>query len=155
MSSGSGDSQNQSDVRTNSSIQGESPLSSFSSEAVGELNQAHLASCLSTPSVSGREVCPTVPLKKVVGKKRADVGVPEMRGSLDKRDAPAARVLDEKLRRSVTEAPIARSRITAKELEDLRLSYDTPTSVTLKAPGLEERADDPPEGFVVIYEPVM
>ncbi|KAL2480674.1 Plus3 domain-containing protein [Abeliophyllum distichum] len=50
---------------------------------------------------------------------------------------------------------MVRSRITAEELEDLRLSYDIPTSVTLRAPGPEERADDPPEGFVAIYEPTM
>ncbi|KAL2532748.1 Plus3 domain-containing protein [Abeliophyllum distichum] len=78
-----------------------------------------------------------------------------MKGSLDKRDAPAARVLDEELRRSVTEASMARSRTTAEELEDLRLSYNISSSVLLRAPGPEERADDPPEGFVAIYEPVM
>ncbi|KAL2542531.1 hypothetical protein Adt_03509 [Abeliophyllum distichum] len=50
---------------------------------------------------------------------------------------------------------MTRSRITAEELEDLRLSYDIPTSVTLRAPGLEERAADPHEGFVAIYEPMM
>ncbi|KAL2518039.1 putative abhydrolase domain-containing protein [Abeliophyllum distichum] len=78
-----------------------------------------------------------------------------MRGSLDKRDAPAARALDEELRRSATEASMARSRITAEELEDLRLSYDIPSSVSLRTPGPEERADDPPEGYVAIYEPAM
>ncbi|KAL2498783.1 Uncharacterized protein Adt_24333 [Abeliophyllum distichum] len=75
-----------------------------------------------------------------------------MMGSLDKRDAWTARVLDEELRQSATEASMARSRITAEELEDLQLSYDIPTSVTLRAPGPEERADDPPEGFISIYE---
>ncbi|KAL2462365.1 Plus3 domain-containing protein [Abeliophyllum distichum] len=72
MSFGSDDSQNQSNVWTNPSIQGESPLSSSSSEAVGEVNQAPSASC------------------------------------------PLTSVLDP-----------------------------------------EERADDPPEGFVPIYEPTM
>ncbi|KAL2497844.1 Uncharacterized protein Adt_23394 [Abeliophyllum distichum] len=50
---------------------------------------------------------------------------------------------------------MARSRITAEELEDLRLSYDIPSSISLRAPGPEERANDPPEGVVTIYEPVM
>ncbi|KAL2486218.1 Plus3 domain-containing protein [Abeliophyllum distichum] len=155
MSSGSDDSQNRSGVRTNPSIQGESSLSSSSSEVVGKVNQASPASCPSTPSASGREVSLTVPMKKVGGRKRADVRVPEMRGSLDKRNAPAVRALDEELRRSATEASMDRSRITAEELEDLRLSYDIPSSVLLRAPGPEERADDPPEGFVAIYEPAM
>ncbi|KAL2505956.1 hypothetical protein Adt_21577 [Abeliophyllum distichum] len=119
MSSGSDDSQNRSDVRTNPSIQGDLPLSSSSSEVVGEVNQASPASCPSTPSASGREVLPTVPLKKVGGRKKTDVRVPKMRGSLDKRDAPAERVLDEELRRSAIETSMARSRITAEELEDL------------------------------------
>ncbi|KAL2474609.1 hypothetical protein Adt_35345 [Abeliophyllum distichum] len=70
----SNDLQNQSDVPTNPSIRGESPSSSSSSEAVEKMNQAPLASCPSTPSVSGREVCPTVPLKKVVGKNGTDAG---------------------------------------------------------------------------------
>ncbi|KAL2518609.1 Uncharacterized protein Adt_14856 [Abeliophyllum distichum] len=78
-----------------------------------------------------------------------------MRGSLDKRDALAARALDEELRRSATEASMARSRITVVELEDLRLSYDISSSVSLRASGPEERANDPPEGFVAIYEPTM
>ncbi|KAL2480298.1 hypothetical protein Adt_33264 [Abeliophyllum distichum] len=135
MSFGSDDSQNWSDVQTNSSIQGESPLSSSSSEVFREVNQASPASCPSNPSASGREVYPTVPLKKVGGRKRKDAGVPEMRGSLDKKDAPAARALDEELRRSATEALMARSRITAEEFEDLRLSYDILSSVSLRAPG--------------------
>ncbi|KAL2532188.1 Uncharacterized protein Adt_05539 [Abeliophyllum distichum] len=67
----------------------ESPLSSSSSEVVGEVNQASPASCPSTPSASGKEVSPTVLLKKVGGS------------------------------------------------------------------GPEERADDPPEGFVAIYEPAI
>ncbi|KAL2471061.1 hypothetical protein Adt_39197 [Abeliophyllum distichum] len=138
MSSGSDDSQNRSDVRTNSSIQDESPLSSFSSEVVVEVNQAFPASCPSTPSASGREVSPTVPLKKVGGRKRTDAGVPEMRGSLDKRDAPVARALNEELRRSAIEASMAGSKITAEELEDLQLSYDIPSSVTLRAQGPDE-----------------
>ncbi|KAL2456920.1 hypothetical protein Adt_46566 [Abeliophyllum distichum] len=145
MSFGSDDSLNRSDVRTNPSIQGESPSSSSSSEAVGEVNQAPPASCPSTSSASGREVSLTVLLKKVRDRKRTDVGAPEMRGLLDKRDALAARALDEELRRSATEASMARSRITAEELEDLRLSYDIHSSVTLRAP----------EGFVAIYEPAM
>ncbi|KAL2497786.1 hypothetical protein Adt_23336 [Abeliophyllum distichum] len=155
MSSGSDNSQNRSDVRTNPSIQGESPLSSSSSEVVGEVNQASPASYSSTPSVSGREVSSTVPLKKVGGRKKTDVGVSEMRGSLDKRDDPAVGALDEELRRSTKEASMACLRITAEELEDLRLSYDIPSSVSLRAPGPEERANNPPEGFVVIYEPAM
>ncbi|KAL2497922.1 hypothetical protein Adt_23472 [Abeliophyllum distichum] len=155
MSFGSDESQNQSDVRTNPSIQDKSPSSSSSSETVGEVNQAPPASCSSNLSASGREVSPTIPLEKVGDGKRTDVGVPEMRGSLDKRNAPAARALDEELRRFVTEASMACSRITAEELEDLRLSYDIPSSVTLRALGPEERADDPPKGFVAIYKPVM
>ncbi|KAL2467026.1 hypothetical protein Adt_42877 [Abeliophyllum distichum] len=119
MSSGSDNLQNRSDVRTKPSIQDESPLSSSSFEAVGEVNQASPTSCSSTPSASGKKVSPTVPLKKVGSRKRTDVGVPEMRGSLDKRDAPAVRALDEELRRSATKASMARSRITAEELEDL------------------------------------
>ncbi|KAL2542519.1 Uncharacterized protein Adt_03497 [Abeliophyllum distichum] len=50
---------------------------------------------------------------------------------------------------------MARLRITTEELEDIRLFYDIPASVTLMAPGLEERANDPPEEFVAIYEPAM
>ncbi|KAL2513137.1 hypothetical protein Adt_18737 [Abeliophyllum distichum] len=142
MSSRSDNSQNQSDVWTNPSIQDESPLSSSSSEAVGEVNQVPPALCSSTSSASGREVSSTVPLKKVRGKKMKDIGVLEMRGSLDKRDASVVRALDEELRCSVTEASMARSRITVEELEDLRLSYDIPFSVTLRAPGPEERAND-------------
>ncbi|KAL2462319.1 hypothetical protein Adt_45739 [Abeliophyllum distichum] len=155
MSSGSDDSQNRSNVRTNPSIQGESPLSSSSSKVVEEVNQASPASCPSTPYASRREASPTVPLKKVGGRKKTDVGVSEMTGSLDKRDAPAVRALDEELRRSATEASMARSRITAEELEDLRLPYDIPSSVSLNALGPEERANDPLEGFVAIYEPAM
>ncbi|KAL2512696.1 hypothetical protein Adt_18296 [Abeliophyllum distichum] len=83
-----------------------------------KVNQASPASCPSTPSASGREVTPTVPLKKVGGRKKTDVGVPAMRGSLDKRDAPAVRALYEELRHSATEASMAHSRITAEELED-------------------------------------
>ncbi|KAL2466522.1 hypothetical protein Adt_42373 [Abeliophyllum distichum] len=119
MSSGSDDSQNRSDIWTNPSIQDESPLSSSSFEVVGEVNKCSPASCLSTPSASWREVSPTVPLNKVGGRKSMDAGVPEMRGSLDKRDALAARALDEELRRSTTEASMAHMRITAEELEDL------------------------------------
>ncbi|KAL2542732.1 hypothetical protein Adt_03710 [Abeliophyllum distichum] len=133
----------------------ESPLSSSSSEVVGEVNQAPPASCPSIPSASGREVCPTVPLEKVGDRKRKDVGIAEMRESLDKRDASSARALDEELRRSATKASIASSRITTEELEDLRLSYGIPSSVTLRAPGPEERTDDHPQGFVAIYEPTM
>ncbi|KAL2542641.1 Uncharacterized protein Adt_03619 [Abeliophyllum distichum] len=50
---------------------------------------------------------------------------------------------------------MARLMITAEDLEDLRLSYDILTSVTLRALGPEERADDSPEGFIAIYEPAM
>ncbi|KAL2474517.1 hypothetical protein Adt_35253 [Abeliophyllum distichum] len=155
MSSGSDDSQNRSDVQTNPSIQGESPLLSSSSEVVEEVNQAFPASCLSTSSASERYVSPTVPMKKVEDRKRTDAEVPEMRRSLDRRDALAVRVLDEELRRSATEASMARSRITAEEFEDLRLSYDIPSSVSLRALTPEERTDDPPEGFVAIYELAM
>ncbi|KAL2525993.1 hypothetical protein Adt_11047 [Abeliophyllum distichum] len=77
-----------------------------------------------------------------------------MRWSLDKTDAPVAKVLDEELRRSATEASMARSKINAEELEDIRLSHDIPASVTLRAPGPGEHADDPLEGFVAI-EPAM
>ncbi|KAL2525641.1 hypothetical protein Adt_10695 [Abeliophyllum distichum] len=155
MSSGSDDSQNQLDVRTNPSIRSESPSSSSSFETVEEVNQAPSASCPLNPSTGRREACPTVPLKKVMGKKRTDAGIPEMRGSLDKRDVPVVKMLDEELRRSATEASMVRSRITAEDFEDIRLSYDIPASVTLRALGLEERADNPPEGFVSIYEPVI
>ncbi|KAL2471377.1 Uncharacterized protein Adt_39513 [Abeliophyllum distichum] len=78
-----------------------------------------------------------------------------MRGSLDKKDASTAKVLDEELRQSATEASMARSRITVEELEDIRLSYDISAFVTLRAPGPEERVDDLPKGFVTIYEPAM
>ncbi|KAL2532890.1 Uncharacterized protein Adt_06241 [Abeliophyllum distichum] len=50
---------------------------------------------------------------------------------------------------------MACSRITMEELEDLRLSYDIPSFVSLRAPSSEERANDPLEGFVAIYEPAM
>ncbi|KAL2475577.1 Plus3 domain-containing protein [Abeliophyllum distichum] len=50
---------------------------------------------------------------------------------------------------------MARSRITEGELENMRLSYDIPASVILRAPGQKECADDPPEGFVVIYKLAM
>ncbi|KAL2480034.1 hypothetical protein Adt_33000 [Abeliophyllum distichum] len=122
MSFESDDLQNQSDVQTNPIIRGESPSSSFSSEAVGEVNQASSASCPSTPSTSGREACPTMPSKKVVDRKETDTGIPEMRGSLDKRDALAAKALDDELRRSAKKAFMACSRITVEELEDIRLS---------------------------------
>ncbi|KAL2517945.1 Uncharacterized protein Adt_14192 [Abeliophyllum distichum] len=50
---------------------------------------------------------------------------------------------------------MAHSRITAEELEDLRLSYDILSSVSFRALGPKERTDDPPEGFVAIYEPAV
>ncbi|KAL2498077.1 Plus3 domain-containing protein [Abeliophyllum distichum] len=81
--------------------------------------------------------------------------VPEMRGSLDKRDASAAKALDDELRRLAIEASMARSRITAGELEDIWQSYDISAAVTLRALGLEEHVYDPPEGFVAIHEPAM
>ncbi|KAL2474454.1 hypothetical protein Adt_35190 [Abeliophyllum distichum] len=81
--------------------------------------------------------CPTMPSKKVADRKGPDVGVPKMKGSLDKRDAPAVKALDEELRQLATEASMACSRITVEELEDIRLSYDIPASVTLRAPGLD------------------
>ncbi|KAL2541733.1 Uncharacterized protein Adt_02711 [Abeliophyllum distichum] len=65
------------------------------------------------------------------------------------------RRLTRKLRRSATEASMARSRISGGELEDIRLSYDILVSVILRASGPEERTDDPPERFVAIYEPTM
>ncbi|KAL2518365.1 Plus3 domain-containing protein [Abeliophyllum distichum] len=37
----------------------------------------------------------------------------------------------------------------------MRLSYDIFASVILRALGPEERANDPPKGFIVIYEPAM
>ncbi|KAL2465691.1 Uncharacterized protein Adt_41542 [Abeliophyllum distichum] len=75
--------------------------------------------------------------------------------SLIKRDSPVAKVLDEELKQSATEASMDCSRIIEEELEDMRLSYDIPASVILRAPGPEECTDDPPEGFVAIYEPTM
>ncbi|KAL2505690.1 hypothetical protein Adt_21311 [Abeliophyllum distichum] len=155
MSSRNDDSQNQSDARTNPSIRGESPSSSSSSEDVGEVNQAPSAARPSTPSTSGREACPTAPSKKIAKKRGLDAGVPEMRRSLNKRDAPTAKALDEELRRSATEASMACSRITTGELEDIRLFYDISASVILRALGPEERADDTPEGFAAIYKPAM
>ncbi|KAL2461794.1 Uncharacterized protein Adt_45214 [Abeliophyllum distichum] len=77
------------------------------------------------------------------------------KGVIGQERCPAARALDEELRRSATEASMARSRITTEEFEDLRLSYDIPSSVSLKGPGPEERANNPLEGFVAIYEPAM
>ncbi|KAL2542156.1 Uncharacterized protein Adt_03134 [Abeliophyllum distichum] len=78
-----------------------------------------------------------------------------MRGSLDKRYVPATKWLDEKLKRSATEAFIVPSKVREANLEDFRLFYDIPTLVELRAPGSEERAEDPHEGFVPIYEPAM
>ncbi|KAL2505729.1 hypothetical protein Adt_21350 [Abeliophyllum distichum] len=92
------DSQNQSNDWTNPNIRGESPSSSSLSEAVGEVNQAPSVASSSTPSISVRGACPTAPSKNITEKRGLDVGVPEMRGSLDKRDAPVAKVLDEELR---------------------------------------------------------
>ena len=158
MSSGHDDLQNQSDARTNPSIRGESPSSassSSSSKVVEEVDQAHSVACPSASSTSGMGACPTGSTKRAAEKGRPDAGVLEMRGSLDKRGAPAAKALDKELKRSATEASMDRSRTTEAELEDMRLSYNIPASVTLRALGLGERADDPPEGFVAIYEPVM
>ncbi|KAL2543169.1 hypothetical protein Adt_04148 [Abeliophyllum distichum] len=75
-----------------------------------------------------------------------------MRGSLGQQDVSTAQRLDEELRRSATEASIVRSKIKKEDLEDITLSYDIPTSVILRAPGPEEQADVPHEGFVSIYE---
>ncbi|KAL2486936.1 hypothetical protein Adt_31692 [Abeliophyllum distichum] len=97
ISSGSDDSQNRSNFGTNPSIRGESSSSS-SSKAVGEVNQAPSTSCPSTLSTSGKGVRPTVPSKKIVSNKRTDAGVPKMRRSLDKRNAPVVKTRDEKLR---------------------------------------------------------
>ncbi|KAL2528475.1 Cold-regulated plasma membrane protein 4-like [Forsythia ovata] len=105
-------------------------------------------------STSGRDKSPNAPSKANVGKKQHGAGVREMRGSLDKKDAPAARQLDKELKRSTTEASMARSKIKEVELENIRRSYDISVFVELKTPGLEERADDPPEGFIAIYEPI-
>ncbi|KAL2461541.1 hypothetical protein Adt_44961 [Abeliophyllum distichum] len=153
MLSRNDDSQNQSDDRTNPSIRGESPSSassSSSSEIVGKVNQAPSVARPSTPSTSGRGACPTVRSKEIAEKRGPDVEVPEMRGSLDKKDAPTTKALDEELRRSATEVFMAHSKISKGELEDMRLSYDILASVILRAPGPEERADEPPEGFVAI-----
>ncbi|KAL2533394.1 hypothetical protein Adt_06745 [Abeliophyllum distichum] len=87
---------------------------------------------------------PTAQSKKIAEKRGPDAEVPEMRRSLDKRDALAAKELDVELRRSTTEASMALSRITARELQDIRLSYDISASVILRALGPEERANDPP-----------
>ncbi|KAL2471497.1 Uncharacterized protein Adt_39633 [Abeliophyllum distichum] len=60
-----------------------------------------------------------------------------------------------KLKRSAIEASMVRSKIRDEDLEDIRLSYDILPSVTLQAPHFEERADDPPKGFITIYEPAI
>ncbi|KAL2528416.1 Cold-regulated plasma membrane protein 4-like [Forsythia ovata] len=106
-------------------------------------------------STSGRDKSPNAPSKANVGKKQHGAGVREMRGSLDKKNAPAARQLDKELKRSTTEASMARSKIKEVELEDIRRSYDISVFVELRTLGLEERADDPPEGFIAIYEPIV
>ncbi|KAL2498224.1 hypothetical protein Adt_23774 [Abeliophyllum distichum] len=158
MSSRNDDSQNQSDAWTNPSIRGESPSSassSSSSEVVEKVNQAPSTARPSTPSTSGREACPTAPSKETAEKGGPDARVPKMRKLLDKKDTPVAKALDEELKRSATEASMARSRIVEGELEDMQLSYDIFASVILRALGLEERADDPPERFVAIYKPAM
>ncbi|KAL2479864.1 hypothetical protein Adt_32830 [Abeliophyllum distichum] len=153
MSSKNDDSQNQSDAHTNPSIWDESPSSassSSSSEVVGKVNQAPSAARPSTTSTSRRGACPIAPSKETAEKRGLDSRVPKMRGSLDKRDAPAAKALDEELKQSATEASMARSRIVEEELEDMWLSYDIFASVILMGPGPEERANDPPKGFVAI-----
>ncbi|KAL2497627.1 hypothetical protein Adt_23177 [Abeliophyllum distichum] len=81
--------------------------------------------------------------------------VPEMRGLLGKRDAPAAQRLDEELKRSVTKASMVCSKITEKDLEDIRLSYDILVLAMLRVLYPEERVDDPPEGFIAIYKSAM
>ncbi|KAL2518435.1 hypothetical protein Adt_14682 [Abeliophyllum distichum] len=125
-------------ARTNPSIRGKSPSStssSLSSGVVGEVNQALSTARPSTSSISGRRACPTTPSKKIAEKKGPDAGVPEMRRSFDKRNAPAAKVLDEELRRSATEASMVRSRIAVGDLENMQLSYDIFASVILRALG--------------------
>ncbi|KAL2526608.1 Plus3 domain-containing protein [Abeliophyllum distichum] len=63
--------------------------------------------------------------------------------------------LDEELKRSATEASIVRLKIREEDLVDIKLSYNIPDSVKLRALGPEERANDHPEGSVSIYEPTM
>ncbi|KAL2505612.1 hypothetical protein Adt_21233 [Abeliophyllum distichum] len=115
MSSGNDDSLNQSDTRTNPSIQGESPSSassSSSSEVMEEVNQAPSAARLLTSSASGSGLAQLHLRKRLHRKGGPNVEVPEMRGSLNKWDAPVAKVLDEELKRLATKFSIARSRIT-------------------------------------------
>ncbi|KAL2461875.1 hypothetical protein Adt_45295 [Abeliophyllum distichum] len=89
----------------------------------------------STSEISGNLVF--LPKEKA-GKGKGDARVPEMRGLLGQRDAPAAQRLDQELKFSATEASMVRSKIRKKDLEDIRLSYDILASVTLQAPGPEE-----------------
>ncbi|KAL2532050.1 Uncharacterized protein Adt_05401 [Abeliophyllum distichum] len=78
-----------------------------------------------------------------------------MRGSLDKRDASQPRRLTRSSGDRLPKRPWPIRGLLRGELEDIQLSYNIPVSVILRAPVPEERADDPPEGFIVIYEPAM
>ncbi|KAL2490951.1 hypothetical protein Adt_26579 [Abeliophyllum distichum] len=89
-------------------------------------------------STSGRGENPVALPKAKVEVGRSDTGVLETRDSLGQRDAHVAQRLDEELKRSATEASMVRSKIREEDLENIRLSYDIPTSVMLWAPSPEE-----------------
>ncbi|KAL2461487.1 hypothetical protein Adt_44907 [Abeliophyllum distichum] len=78
-----------------------------------------------------------------------------MRALLSNRDAPVALFLDEELSSSATEASIISNKIRETNLEALQLAYDILSTVHLRAPQSHERVDNPPEGYIAIYEPVM
>ncbi|KAL2474401.1 hypothetical protein Adt_35137 [Abeliophyllum distichum] len=147
MSSDHENSQNQSDPGTNPEVIGEASSSSSSLPLVKGwevIDQGPLA------STSGRSKNTATLPKAKVDKEKSELGMPAMKSSLGQRDAPAVQRLDKELKRSDTEASMVHSKIREEDLEDIRLSYDIPTLMTLRAPGLEERASDLPEGFVSI-----
>ncbi|KAL2517603.1 Uncharacterized protein Adt_13850 [Abeliophyllum distichum] len=145
MSSDHEDSQNRSDPGTDPGIMDEA---SSSSSSVG--GQENIPT-----STSERGDHPAILPKTKVGGGKTGSAVLEMRSSLDQRNAPAAYRLDEELKHSATEAYMVRSKIREEYLVDIRLSYNISNSVTLRAPSPEERANDPHEGFVSIYEPAI
>ncbi|KAL2498055.1 hypothetical protein Adt_23605 [Abeliophyllum distichum] len=71
-----------------------------------------------------------LPKTKAGGRKTGST-VPEMRGLLDQRDAPAVQRLDNELKRSATEASMVPSKIGSEDLVDIRLSYNISDLVTL------------------------
>ncbi|KAL2525950.1 hypothetical protein Adt_11004 [Abeliophyllum distichum] len=103
-----------------------------------------IACPLPPASTSRRKETPVVSPKAKAGKRLRGTGIPEMRGSLDKKDAYAARRLDEELKRLATDASMVCLKITEADLEDIRLFYDVPASVVLRTPDPEEWADYPP-----------